>query len=261
MPIRVLQLSDLHLCGDPDSHLYGVPTRETFRDVLKHIRSENVDFDHLIITGDLADDGEVEAYRILRGLLKDHLTRCRLLPGNQDDREHIRRVFPEIVGHNEGPLTFAFRAGNWRLIGLDTLVSGAEEGYLPPDQLDWLITELAAFVDMPTVIFLHHPPVPVYPGGKADLDHPERFLEIVAGSPQVRVVCAGHVHYEFREQVGHTAFLTTPSTAFQYRPAENDAFDLLPPGYRVLCLETNSYHTEILRLPALAYAPVADSNT
>jgi len=120
---------------------------------------------------------------------------------------------------------------------------------------------VAAFVDMPTVIFLHHPTVPVYPGGKADLDHPERFFEIVAGSPQVRGVCAGHVHYEFREQVGHTAFLTTPSTAIQYRPAEDDAFDLLPPGYRVFCLETNSYQTEIQRLPALAYAPVADSNT
>jgi len=260
MPVRILQLSDLHLRGD-DTHLYGVPTRDTFRDVLDHIRSESVDFDHLVITGDLADDGEAQTYRILRGLLKDHLTRCRLLPGNQDDREHMRRVFPEIVGHNDGPISFAFQASNWRLIGLDTLLPGAEDGYLSPDQLDWLGAELAAFVDMRTVIFLHHPPVSVYPRGEPDLDHPERFLEIVADSPQVRVVCAGHVHYEFREQVGHTEFLTTPSTAFQYRPEENDAFDLIPPGYRVLCLEANSYHTEVLRLPALSYAPVGGSNT
>ena len=64
MPVRILQLSDLHLGGDPDTHLHGVPTRETLRGVLEHIRSESVDFDHLIITGDLADDGEVETYRI-----------------------------------------------------------------------------------------------------------------------------------------------------------------------------------------------------
>ena len=69
-------------------------------------------------------------------------------------------------------ITFAFQAGDWRLIGLDTLLPGAEEGYLSPDQLDWLSAELAAFVDMPTVIFLHHPPVPVYPGGEADLRSP-----------------------------------------------------------------------------------------
>lgn len=261
MPVRILQLSDLHLVGDPDTHLHGVPTRETLRDVLKHIRSESGDFDHLIITGDLADDGKVETYRMLRDLLKDQLIRCRLLPGNQDDREHIRRVFSEIVGHNDGPITFAFRAGDWRLIGLDTLLPGAEEGHLSPDQLDWLSAELAAFVDMPTMIFLHHPPVPVYPGGASDLSHPERFLEMVTGSPQVKVVCAGHVHCESREQVGHTSFLSTPSTAFQYRPAENDAFDLLPPGYRIFCLEANSYNTEILRLQALTYAPVSDSNT
>lgn len=261
MTVRILQLSDLHLCGDPDTPLHGVPTKETLRGVLEHVRSESVDFDHLIITGDLADDGQVETYRILRVLLKDHLTRCRLLPGNQDSREHIRCVFPEIVGHNEGPITFAFRAGDWRLIGLDTLLPGAEDGHLSPEQLDWLSAELAAFVDTPTVIFLHHPPVPVYPGGEPDLNHPERFLEIVTRCPQVKVVCAGHVHYESREHVGHTSFLTTPSTAFQYRPADNDAFDLLPPGYRVFCLEANSYHTEVLRLPTLTYAPVSDSNT
>lgn len=261
MCVRVLQLSDLHLCAKSGTRLHGVPTRETLRGVLEHIRSESVDFDHVIITGDLADDGEVETYRTLRVLLKDHLTRCRLLPGNQDDREHIRRVFPEIVGHNNGPLNFAFQAGDWRLIGLDTLLPGAEEGYLSPDQLNWLSAELAAFVDMPTVIFLHHPPVPVYPGGEADLNHPERFLEIVTGSPQVKVVCAGHVHYASQERVGHTSFLTTPSTAFQYRPAENDAFDLLPPGYRICCLEADSYHTEVVRLPALSYAPAAGSST
>ena len=51
----------------------------------------------------LADDGKVETYRILRGLLKYHQTRCRLLPGNQDDREHMRRVFPKLLATTKDP--------------------------------------------------------------------------------------------------------------------------------------------------------------
>jgi 3',5'-cyclic AMP phosphodiesterase CpdA len=254
MAVRVVQVSDLHLCRDPAGRVHGVPVWDTFRDILRHIESHAPRCDYLIIMGDLADDGEVGTYRYLRDLLGERLARCRLVPGNQDNRDHIREVFPDIVPGEVGPLTFSFSAGDWRLIGLDTLVPGGEEGRISPAQLAWLGGQLAAHPDTSTMIFLHHPPISVLPEGESDLMEPTGFLNLIAASPQVVVVSAGHVHHAFQGSIGDTTVLTAPSSAFQYRPAD-DSFDDLAPGARIFDLDAGSFRTEVVRLPGLKHPP------
>ncbi|MGI9321172.1 MAG: metallophosphoesterase, partial [Thiogranum sp.] len=82
MSIRILQLSDLHLYQDRDGHLHGVPTWATFRAVLEQVRSQQDDFDYLVLTGDLAQDEALETYLMLREALAGWVERCRIIPGN-----------------------------------------------------------------------------------------------------------------------------------------------------------------------------------
>jgi len=252
--VRILQLTDLHLRRDPNGRVQDVPTWDTLRDVLQHVESSRPRWDHLIITGDLADDGELDTYRRLREFLGERLARCHLVPGNQDNRDHVRKVFPEIVPEGGRPLTFSISAGTWRLIGLDTLVSGEEEGRISTDQLAWLKGQLTTHSAASTMIFMHHPPISVSLGGESDLVGPQGFLDLVAASPQVMAVSAGHVHHAFEGKIGKTAVFTTPSSAFQYR-AEEDAFDPIAPGARVFFLDVGSFRSEVVRLARLEHRP------
>jgi Icc protein len=248
----------LHLFADAAARWKGVPTRDSLRDVLAWIDSRDEGFDWLVLTGDLAHDEERATYQALRELLGERLGRCRLVPGNHDHRGYLREVFPELVPGGDGPLTFTLSVAGWRLIGLDSHVPGQVSGRIDREQCRWLERELSAHADQPALVFVHHPPVPV---GSAWLDEigledPQPLVEVLTAAPQVKAVCAGHVHHESQHRLGQAVVYTTPSTAVQFAPqTEEPRFDAVPPGYRVVTLDGAAYRTEVVRLPELKYPP------
>ena len=258
MAVRILQLTDLHLFADPDARLKGIPTRETLRDVLEFAETHDGPYDLLVITGDLAHDELPESYRALRALLGERVARCRLIPGNHDNRRSLRDLFPEVVAAGQGPITFSLSAGGWQLIGLDTHVPGEVSGRIDTDQLAWLADQLSRSPQRPTLLFMHHPPIPVGVAwlDRIGLEDAEPFCRLIESSPQVRVISAGHVHHEFQGRLGQASVLTTPSTGLQFLPAgEESAWTTDPPGYRFFTLTDDRYETQVVRLPELKYAP------
>ena len=261
MSIRVVQLTDLHLFSDPSGRLRGVPTRDALLDVLEFLESQSEKIAYLILTGDLAHDEQRETYVQLRELLSPWMARIRLIPGNHDSRPFLREVFGELVPTGNEVLTFSLAAGRWRLIGLDSHVPDEVPGRIEPEQLDWLEEELTAHSEEPTILFMHHPPIPVKSAwlDRLGLHKPERLIEIISAWEQVRVVCAGHVHHEYESRIGRVAFYTTPSTAVQFSPGSNvPVYDAAPPGYRVFTLDGDAYRTAVVRLPALHYPPAEE---
>jgi len=258
---RILQLSDLHLFRDVEDRLKNVPTWETFRDVLDHVRSQAGPWDLLVITGDLAHDELAETYRLLRKELGDWLPRCRLLPGNHDNREGLKEVFPEIVPGDSEFLSFSEELGDWLIVGLDTHQPGEVSGRIEPEQIEWLEAELTEHQDRPTFVFLHHPPMSVQSPwlDRIALENPEPLQELIAANPQIRAVIAGHVHHVFESKLGAADFLTTPSTAIEFEPqGEESSYVNAPPGYRIFDLEENGYSSEVLRLPVSRFLPMND---
>lgn len=268
MPI-VLQLSDPHLLAEPQAHLRGVPTRKTLSDVLALALARHSSIDRIVLTGDLAHDEAFATYEALRSLLGPHEGRARPIPGNHDDPGALRTAFPELPGAPAsappgaapGPARagFAERVGRWLIVGLDSHLPGEDAGCLGPEQLAWLRQTLAAHAEVPTVLFVHHPPVPT---GHAELDEigllDAAALEAaLADAPWVRAICHGHIHREFEARLGSIPVLGAPSTAFQF-PAhpEQGSYDLRPPGARVLWLGDDGLRSEVLRLPTLEYVPI-----
>ena len=255
MAAEILQLTDLHLMADRRTELKGVRTRDTFAQVMRFVREQtdagSWDFNYILVTGDMAHDEQQDTYELLREMLGDWVSRCRLIPGNHDSRDAIRTVFPEIMSTNMEFINFSFDVACWRMIGLDSHVDGEVHGQLGRPQLDWLAAELKDYADQPTLLFLHHPPIPVHSAwlDRIGLADAAAFMEVVRASPQIRAVCAGHVHQEFERTFDDVQFLTTPSTGVQFLPQQDEIrLDSKPPGFRTFRIGDGMEST-VVRLP------------
>ena len=262
MITEILQLTDLHLMCDPQERLKGVPTRDSLQEVLGFIRTEEEsgrwNFETITITGDLAHDEQLPTYELLRGILGDWLPRCRLIPGNHDNRSAIRQVFPELVIDDSCYACFSVKTGDWQLIGLDSHLPGEVAGQLDAEQLDWLADELQKHSSRPTILFVHHPPFSVRSEwlDRINLQNADQLNGLVQANSQVRVICTGHVHHEFKDHFGQVDLLTTPSTGVQFQPyQETPVYEAIPPGFRIFRLDHDSYQTEVVRLPELKFPP------
>src|SRR5690606_30250803 len=113
-----------------------------------------------VVTGDLAQDERLETYAIVRDACDGLGIPYEVLPGNHDNRDRMRQVFPDIGQEVDGRVTFVRTLGPWRLIGLDSQIPGKVPGLLGAAQLEWLrgMLEDAA---PPTLLFVHHPPFEV----------------------------------------------------------------------------------------------------
>src|SRR5690606_4290824 len=123
-------------------------------------------------------EAEYAHLRALLAPLKD--VPVYLMPGNHDERQQLRKSFPEYsyLGE-EGTIHYGVDIGELRLLALDTVVPGASEGQLDDGQLAWLATELEKNQHRPVVIAMHHPPFDTLIGhmdkigllrGKAELE-------------------------------------------------------------------------------------------
>ena len=249
MSIRIVQITDTHLYRDPNGVLSGVPTWKTFRAIVGQIGRQHGDFDYLMLTGDLAEDGELETYLMLREALGDWLARCRIIPGNHDNPANLRKAFPDLFPQDEGPLTFSLSTSDWKIIGLDSHLPGETKGRVDVDQLEWLREQLRMDPDTRTLLFIHHPPIAIRVPwlDRIGLDGATDVIGLIKASPQIRVICAGHVHQEFAGQIGAAAMYTTPSTCVQFGARTEKSFDTRAAGYRTIRLD-DGHQTEVHRL-------------
>jgi len=251
-PITLVQLTDTHLLAQPQAELRGCIPWHTLQAVLTQLASHRPD--GVLLTGDLADQGDAAAYRRLRSVMQALEIPVYWLPGNHDHLPTLQRVFraPGFAGLRSIDL------GTWRLLLLNSVLPQARfgEGYLAADQLHWLQTELSRHREQPTLIALHHHPVPT---GIDWLDqmpvlNATDFLAIVDTFPQVRLVLFGHIHQALAQprlaQPGQPAvvFYGCPSTCLQVTPAIATPHAHLP-GFRLLSLLADGSHrTQVQRV-------------
>jgi 3',5'-cyclic AMP phosphodiesterase CpdA len=153
----------------------------------------------LIFTGDLADAGEPDAYRKLRGLVEPLADRLCAeviwVMGNHDNRaalrEHLLGGAPTMA-----PMDRVHDIAGLRVIVLDTSVPGYHHGEIAPDQLRWLAAQLAEPAPFGTILAMHHPPIPGVQdlAVTVELRDQARLARVLRGT-DVRSILAGHLHY------------------------------------------------------------------
>ena len=191
------QLSDPHLRLPPDDEGSGEALAAAVRAVL---RLDPLP-DAVIVTGDLANGALPAEYDRVRELLEPLPMPVYVLPGNHDD--------PAVVEAG-----YVVRVGELRLIGCDSTIPGRDDGEL---DLDWLAGRLAEDRETPTIVAMHHPPILTGIGGLdvIGLTNREALGALLARSPQVRRVIAGHVHRGAFGVVGGCGVVACPSTNLQ----------------------------------------------
>ena len=258
--VRVLQLTDTHLCHTPGGTLLGVDTDRSLQAVIDLARAERPAVDLLLATGDLSDQGAPAAYVRLQGYFDQVTPHHFWLPGNHDDfaamtdaADHPRRQPREV------------RVGRWQIILLDSQVKGEVGGELGREELSLLERCLgdAARDGCYSLVCLHHQPVTI---GCEWLDQQmvadaDAFFEVLQQFPGVRAVLWGHVHQQADSRRGNIRLLASPSTCVQFAPGSEDfKADPAPPGYRWLDLhEDGSLDTGVSRVRDVTFDVDLDS--
>jgi 3',5'-cyclic AMP phosphodiesterase CpdA len=195
----LMHLSDPHLLGSDELLYGGVDSEAHLRQLFSEVHASRLRPEAVIFTGDLADQGEPEAYAKLRAIVepacREMGARIIWAMGNHDDRANFRAALFDQDA-NDAPVDRSYFINGLRIITLDTSVPGRHHGELSTSQLDWLAAELATPAPDGTILALHHPPVPsvldlailVELRGQASL------ADVVRGS-DVRTILAGHLHY------------------------------------------------------------------
>ncbi|WP_270409387.1 phosphodiesterase [Microbacterium maritypicum] len=172
---------------------------ENFARTLEAIRTVHPHPTAIVVTGDLADLGEPDAYRRLRAAVEPVAEALRApviwVAGNHDERPALREGLLDLTPTEE-PVTGVWNLDGLRLIALDTSVPGWHYGDLDDGQLAWLAEVLAEPAPHGTLLAMHHPPIPSHLPlfDILELRHQDELADIVRGS-DVRGILAGHLHY------------------------------------------------------------------
>jgi 3',5'-cyclic AMP phosphodiesterase CpdA len=239
----IAQISDSHL--KPKGVLaYGVAdTAKPLKRVVEHLNSLNPRPDLVLFTGDLVDEGASESYALLRTLLSPLGPPFFIVPGNHDLKAALRETFPEHHYLNEtveedGKHYICYAVENYsvRLIGLDTVLPGEHRGGLGSVRLSWLDKTLAKRPEVPTIIFMHHPPF-ASAIGHMDKEGFWGFREmqsIIQKHPQVERILCGHVHRPVYRRFAGTIATICPAIGMQIvldlRVNAPSAFVMEPPA-------------------------------
>ena len=92
--IRLLQLTDTHLVGDPLGEMRGVRTLETLRTVLRGAAADLEAADAVLLTGDIVHD-DPDGYAWVRHELGSLAKPVLCIPGNHDDPQLLREALGE----------------------------------------------------------------------------------------------------------------------------------------------------------------------
>lgn len=233
----VLQLSDIHLTRSPGDDVQGVDPTRRLRSVLDRWRRTGWSADLVLLTGDNADDGSVEAYRRLREALVPLGAPILAIAGNHDDRAHQEQVF--------GPAA-PVEVGGWRVVGLTSAVPRQVHGTIDPTEV---ARQLDGLDERPTVVAIHHPPVSRSAHGWFRLDGGDGLLAALGERRHVRALVSGHLHDVFDlDGPGDLALLGAPAVlvAIGHDGARFEVGADAPTGARVLHLADDASLTTTL---------------
>ncbi|MER6976556.1 metallophosphoesterase [Streptomyces carpinensis] len=153
----------------------------------------------IVLTGDIADTGEPEAYQRVREVVEKSAAKYGAqviwCMGNHDNREAFYENLLGVEPSAE-PYDRVWDLDGLRLIVLDSTVPGQHWGEISDEQLAWLADVLAEPAPDGSIIALHHPPVwsPLGLIRLFELRGQDKLAAVLEGT-DVRCILGGHLHY------------------------------------------------------------------
>ena len=215
--LTIAQITDMHITSGKDP-LNKARNEERLRKVLKAIHALQPRPIAIVATGDLVDRGEPEEYMELRRILQDVQIPLYLGVGNHDLRAPFRTAFPETPVDENGFVQYAADLAGVRLVMVDSLDEGKNDGEFCRKRAQWLKKTLGQERRKPTIVAVHHPPII---SGIHWMDSPpnapwiERLAGVLKNRKQVKRVISGHVHRAFHGMLAGQLVSASPATSLQ----------------------------------------------
>ncbi|GAA1950576.1 metallophosphoesterase [Agromyces allii] len=196
----IAHVSDTHLL-DGGAPLGGkADTVEALAQTASQLSRLGTALDAIVVTGDVADLGEPDAYTRVRAVLEPLADAADAVlvwvMGNHDERDAFRVGLLDEAPAGDAPVNHVVDVGGVRVVSLDSTVPGYHHGSLDDATLEWLAAVLATPADHGTVLALHHAPIPT-PIALMDvleLRGQDELAGVIRGS-DVRLILGGHLHY------------------------------------------------------------------
>lgn len=189
----IAQVSDVHLGFAPGGR--DEPNRIRLDTVVAALIDARPAPDILFVTGDLTEHGDVASYQQVREAFAGIGCPVHYMVGNHDRRAQFEQIWPDRYA--DGFLQYVVDTPELRFLVLDTLEEGRHGGGFCAVRAAWLRARLSEAPDRPTLILLHHPPMPVgIAWMDCDPDEPwiARLSAALDGNDQVIGLITGHLH-------------------------------------------------------------------
>ena len=224
--------------------LYGLDPCRRLEACIDSINQHHADAELCIITGDLTDQGDREAYRDLRSILKQLSIPYHLLIGNHDHRQIFSEIFPEAPRDEHGFFQQTLETPVGIFLLLDTVEHGMNWGSYCETRALWLKSQLELHKNQPVYLFMHHPPFNI---GIPALDKislredAKRIHQTVKDFSNIKHLFFGHAHRPVSGSWHRIPFTTLRVTHHQPQ-LDLKADDYLPfthepPAYCVILLD------------------------
>lgn len=207
-----------------DTHLTTIDKTGTGVN-LRSVLSQHPDLP-VLITGDLAGDGEIDSYRELLQILGDRTYLC--CPGNHDNTDNLRSVLGD---------SRILDTPTVRIIAVNSCQTGAVAGRIGGDELVQAERAIAES-ERPCIVALHHPPnifeVATVPGVLLEAESTLALAEVIGehASTVLGVVC-GHLHQPMLAPWAGTHVFVAPSSAYHLRLYNNELYKAAGGGYAI----------------------------
>lgn len=224
---------------------------ERARRVMDYLRALPRLPDALLITGDIAEHGDPAAYEEAVGIL-DAPFPVLSCPGNHDIRDAYNKA---LLHHpdSSGPVNAVHHIADITVLMADSTIPNRDDGRLAPATLGWISDTLDALDrGTPAILALHHPPAVIHQPGKEQdaLQHPEELAELLAASPNILAVLAGHSYVPTAATFAGRPLLVAPPTTWTGPVQAHDQHAMgLPPQLAIHFIEDRHIATQFLVLP------------
>ena len=105
--IKIIHISDTHLIA-PSKKLFGIDGWNRLEKAIASINQHHQDADFLVLTGDITDAGDEQAYRAFIPAMQQLCCPYYLLIGNHDNRETMQNIMPDLQWNPDGFLQYDF---------------------------------------------------------------------------------------------------------------------------------------------------------
>ena len=182
--------------------------------------------DAVVLSGDLADTGDPDAYRRLAAAVTTIGAVPIFAVGNHDVRTTLHREL--LARTDSGPILQVHELAGLRVLVLDSTVPGAGHGRLTADHLDELRNELRRPAERGSILVLHHapirPPSPLLSYFALESGSRAALADAIAGT-DVRLVLAGHHHIAQSGLLGAVPVAVAGATAIRTDPLAGPGHD------------------------------------